>query len=63
MKKEFSIDELNALEALQIKGGATNNPPDSPNAQTKCVNSYLHCGASAEQTECVNTYQYCGCPE
>ncbi len=60
MKNVFSIDELNALEALQIKGGAAGNPPDSPNAQTECVNTFTQCGATADQTKCVNSYENCG---
>ena len=59
MKNVFSIEELNALDALEIRGGAIKNP-DNTNAQEYCINIVAGCGTATLQTKCINRVAYCG---
>lgn len=60
MKKNvLTADELNALEALEIRGGATRHP-DSPDAQAKCTNGAAYCGWDVDQGQCLNSAMGCG---
>lgn len=58
-KVNFTADELSELEALQILGGATDNPLD-PMAQTACANKALGCGSGTDQLFCINETTGCG---
>lgn len=59
MKNVFSVEELNTLDALEIRGGAIKNP-DSPNAQEDCINTAAGCGSTTLQVRCVNKVTTCG---
>lgn len=59
MKNVFSVEELNALDALEIRGGAIKNP-DNPNAQEDCINTAAGCGSTTIQLRCVNKVAVCG---
>lgn len=56
LKEELSIEELSELELLEVRGGAATEPE----AQTKCVNESVGCGAGGVvQVGCVNRVVGC----
>ena len=56
-KSLFKLDELQELEALEVRGGNT----DSILAQTGCPNNAYGCGVDADQTACQNNVVGCTC--
>lgn len=58
--KDFSQEELQEMESLQILGGRAIGGAD-PLAQTECINNSIGCGGGdADQTKCVNAIKGCG---
>ena len=56
-KTQFTENELQELEALEIRGGGD---IANPLAQTECVNNAIACAAGAEQVRCTNEVTGCG---
>ena len=57
MKNFFNDEELQALEALEIKGGANGSGTAT---QYECVNSIAYRGGGVLQNKCSNTAEKCG---
>ncbi len=56
MNNNFTMDELNELEMVEVKGGVSSTPA----GQNQCVNNSIGCGAgSVPQTACVNAIEGC----
>ena len=59
MKKDlFMANELQELEALEVRGGDT----PSVQSQLKCSNKSIGCGAGVDQLECSNDVTGCSLP-
>lgn len=58
-KRIFSKEELNEIEALEVKGG-TGDPREFLYAQGECVNTADGCGGDVDQAKCVNKATGCG---
>lgn len=55
-KKDFSIEELSAWEALEIKGGFISGEA----SQNSCINGSKGCGTGISQPGCSNRADGCG---
>lgn len=55
-KTDFSMEELQEMETLAVRGGFSATPMSQP----KCTNAAPGCGYGIEQVECVNTVTGCG---
>lgn len=54
----FSVEELQELEALQIRGGG--DDISDPSTQSGCSNNAKGCGYGATQIGCSNNVTGCG---